>query len=411
MATVAAWTKQDCVALRDAYRWSQQDLAARIGVVVRTVKRWEAGDKIGRKAAADLDTALAQAPAEVAERFFQLRGEGGDVDRRQLLKAAPVAAGLVTLGLQPGDLFPGGPGRPDAAAVQVIRSTLHSAMQLDDMLGSPAAQGMVVAQTSVTEAMLRDCTAAIRPQVLALHAEWMGFAGCLAWDAGEYEAAARLYMQARDMAHDAEDSDLGAYMLTHLAQLAIWQDRPRVAMDYAVAAQAWARDSRDQPLRAYVAMRMAEAAAMAGQKRACLDALAAAEVEIDGVEPSHPSTSRAYFVGSGMLESYKGGCLTLIGEPAEAVAASRRSLTMMDPTYTRDRAISLLELERGLIQLGEIDEAAAAVGEAVELTAQNRSPRLLGAIRDGRRDLSPWAGSRPVRELDVQLADRDILAV
>src|SRR5690606_19200906 len=123
-------------------------------------------------------------------------GEGGDVDRRQLLKAAPVAAGLVTLGLQPGDLFPGGPGRPDAAAVQVIRSTLHSAMQLDDMLGSPAAQGMVVAQTSVTEAMLRDCTAAIRPQVLALHAEWTGFAGCLAWDAGEYEAAARLYMQA-----------------------------------------------------------------------------------------------------------------------------------------------------------------------------------------------------------------------
>ncbi|MBF6416075.1 helix-turn-helix domain-containing protein [Nocardia cyriacigeorgica] len=411
MATVAAWTGQDCVALRDALRWSQAELAAHIGVSTRTVKRWEAGERIGRKAAADLDTTLSRTPAEVAKRFHDLRGEGAEMDRRNLLKAAPVAAGLVTLGLQPGDLFPGGPGRPDAAAVQVIRQTLHSAMQLDDMLGSPAAQGMVVAQTSVTEAMLRDCAAAIRPAVLSLHAEWMGFAGCLAWDAGEYETAARLYSQARNLAHDAEDSDLGAYMLTHLAQLTIWQQRPRVAIDYAVAAQSWIRGSQDRPLRAYVHMRMAEATALAGRKADCLAALASAEKEMDGVEPSHPSTSRAYFVGSGMLESYKGGCLTLVGEPTAAVTASRHALTTMDPVYTRDRAMSLLELERGLVHLGEVDEAAAAVGEAAELTAQNRSPRLVGAIRAGRRHLSPWAGCRSVRELDVHLADRDILTV
>ncbi|MBF6451875.1 helix-turn-helix domain-containing protein [Nocardia cyriacigeorgica] len=410
MDTVAAWTGQECVTLRDALRWSQSELAAHIGVSTRTVKRWESGERVGRKAAADLDTTLAQAPAEAAQRFHQLRGEDR-VDRRQLLRAAPVAAGLATLGLQPGALFPGGPGRPDAAAVQVIRQTLHSAMQLDDMLGSPAAQGMVVAQTSVTEAMLRDCTALIRPAVLSLHAEWMGFAGCLAWDSGEYDAAARLYTQARNLAHDAEDSDLGAYMLTHLAQLAIWQQRPRVAMDYAVAAQSWVRDSEDKPLRAYVHMRTAEAAAIAGRKHDCLAALAAAEVEMEGVQPAHPSSSRAYFVGPGMLESYKGGCLTLVGEPGAAVDASQRALTMMDAAYTRDRAITLLELERGLIKLGQIDEAAAAVGEAAELTAQNRSPRLVGAIRAGRAHLSPWAGSRSVQGLDAQLSDRDILAV
>ncbi len=412
MATVAAWTGQDCAALREAFRETQSEFAARIGVSTRTIKRWEAGGPVGHAARADLDTALAKASPEVAERFAQLREEG-DVDRRQLFKAAPIAAGLLTLGLgdtgERASWLLSGAGRADTVSVDVVRSTLYAAMQLDDMLGSPAAQGLVVAQQAVTEAMLRDCSPALRPLVLSLRAEWVGFAGCLAWDAGEPATASRLYHLARDIAHDAEDADLAAYMLTHLAQLAIWERRPRVAVDYAVAARAWAAQSQDRPLRAYVSMRMAEAAAIAGQKRACLDALADADREIVGVEPCHPSASRAYFVGSAMLESYRGGCLTLLGDHRAAAAASRRAIAMMNPTYTRDRAISALELERALIQLGDIDEAAAAVADAADLTARNRSPRLSAAIGSGRRELSPWAGSRAVRELDERLAARDIV--
>ncbi|WP_157124219.1 helix-turn-helix domain-containing protein [Nocardia pseudovaccinii] len=417
MVSVRHWTGTESKALRSAFRLSQADFAAKLGAHKRTVRYWEAGRAIRPVYQAALDTTLSKAPDEVVAAFRDwLRPtEENDVDRRQLLKVGALGAGgLATLGVADAERarwLMSGAGRPDAAAVAVIRNTLYSAMQLDDMLGSPAAQGLVIAQQQLVEAMLRDCPPALRPDVLSLHAEWTGFAGCLAWDEGEYATAARLYNLARETAHEAEDADLGAYMLCHLSQLALWQRQPRVAVDYAVAARAWVAQSIDRPLRAYVAIRAAEAAAMAGQRAACLTALDEADQDIAGLEPCHPSQSRAYFVGGALFESYRGNCLTILREAAPAAEATRRALTLIPLQYTRDRAMSLLELERSLIQLDEIAEAAAVVGDAADLTAQNRSPRLAKAIRDGRRELSPWAGSRAVRELDDRLAARDIVAV
>ncbi|MFI6773551.1 helix-turn-helix domain-containing protein [Nocardia sp. NPDC050412] len=414
------WTGTESRALRVALRLSQAEFAAKLGANERTVKRWEAGSTPRPVWQAALDTTLAREPDSVVEAFrarlCPATEEGQEMDRRQLLKAGTLGAGgLATLGV--GDAaerarwLMSGAGRPDAAAVAVIRNTLYSAMQLDDMLGSPAAQGLVIAQQQLVEAMLRDCPTGLRPDVLSLYSEWTGFAGCLAWDASEFQTASRLYTLARETAHEAEDPDLGAYMLCHLSQLALWQRRPRVAVDYAVAARAWVAQSTDRPLRAYVAIRAAEAAAMAGQRQACLTALDEADRDIDGLEPCHPSASRAYFVGGALLESYRGNCLTILREAAPAAEATRRALTLIPSNYTRDRAMSLLELERALIQLDDIDEAANVVGDAADLTAQNRSPRLICAIRDGRRDLSPWAGSRPVRDLDERLAARDIVTI
>ncbi len=417
MVNVREWTGKESRALREAFRLSQADWAAKLGAHERTVKHWEAGRSIRPAYQAVLDTTLSLAPAEVVAAFrARLRpNKEDDVDRRQLFKVGALGAGgLAVLGITDADQgrwLMSGAGQPDAAAVEVVRNTLYSAMQLDDTLGSPAAQGLVIAQQQLTEAMLRECPTPLRPAVLSLYAEWSGFAGCLAWDSGEYDTAARLYQLARETAHEAEDADLGAYMLCHLSQLAIWQRRPRVAVDYAVAARSWVAQSEDAPLRAYVAMRAAEAAAVAGQRQACLIALDEADRAIAGLEPCHPAQSRAYFVSEAMMHSYRGNCLSLLGEASAAAAATQQALTLMQPQYVRDRAISLLELERSLIRLGGVEEAASAVGEAADLTAQCRSPRLAAAIRDGRRVLSPWAGSRPIRELDARLAARDIVMV
>lgn len=225
----------------------------------------------------------------------------------------------------------------------------------------------------------------------------------------DHPTAARLYTEARENAHEAEDSDLGAYMLCHLSQLAIWTQRPRVAVDYAVAASSWVAQSDDTHLRAYVAIRNAEALALAGQRTACLTALDDADTALAGLEPCHPSLSRAYWMGAGVQESYRGNCLAILGDAGDAVAASRRALELMLTTYVRDRAVTLLEMERALIQLGEIEEAAHVVGAAATLAEQNRSPRLAGAIRGGRDRLSPWADVKAVRELDARLAAGDIV--
>lgn len=419
MATVGTWTGEMSRALRSAFRMSQREFAAKIGVHVRTLKKWEAGKPIGAECQAALDTALALASDEVAHAYRRLRPdasqEDNDVDRRQLLKTS-MFGGLTMIGLA-GDTeraqwLLSGAGRPDLWALERIRSTLHEAMLLDDALGSPAAQGMVVAQQQLTEAMLGDCPAGLRPAMQSLYAEWIGLAGALAWDQNDYVTAARLYNLGRDIAHEAEDSDGAGYMLAGLSQLAIWQGKPRIAVDHAVAARSWVAQSHDHALRAYVAMRTAEACATAGQRRGCLDALEDATSAVDGVaEDLSPADSRAYYVSYAFLESYRGQCLSLLGDAADAVEASRRAVAAIEPTRTRDLALTLLELERALIQTGAIDEAAAVVGQAADLTARNRSPRLSSAIRDGRKALSPWSGSDAIRELDARLAARDIVVV
>lgn len=418
MDIVATWTAIECAALRDAYQMNQAKFAAALGAAERSVRGWEKGQRpVSRNAQSLYAGMLAKAPADVVARFAILRRpeDDDDVKRRELFKAGAAAGALATLGLgdatERANWLLSGAGRPDMAAVQLMRATLHQAMRLDDLLGSPAAQGMVIAQQQVTEAMLRNAPAAIRPALLSLYAEWTGLAGSLAWDVRDYATAGRLYMQARETAHEAEDSDLGAYILCHLSQLATWQKQPRFAVDYAVAARSWVAQSSDRHLRAYVAVRNAESAAIAGQTSMCLASLDDADAALAGLQPVHPSQSRAYFMGGAIQESYRGNCLTILGRAEEAARASRTALAMMQPEYVRDRAVTLLELERALIQMDAIEEAAGAVAQAAELAEQNRSPRLAGAIAEGRGQLAPWADTRAVRDLDQQLAGRDIVTV
>ncbi|WP_148306733.1 helix-turn-helix domain-containing protein [Nocardia nova] len=412
VATVVAWTGTESRALRDAYRLSQSKFAAKLGTTTRTVQRWEAGKPIGWANQADLDTMLANAPEGVVAVFERLLDDQeGDVKRRAFITTATTAAVGVTAAFDPGraDALATGSGKPDEWALAHVRSTLYAAMTLDDSMGSPAAQGITEAQLALTESMLRECPDALRPELLSLRGEWIAFAGCLAWDCGDHSRAAAMYHEAREIAHDAEDSDLGAYIHCHLSQLAIWQQRPRIAMDHAAAARSWVAQSDDRHLRAYVDLRLAEAAAISGQQQASTTALESASHAAAELEPATPAQSRAYFTSPAMLDAFWGGCLTMLGDARPAAEASRRAVALMDPTRPRDRALSMLELQRSLLQLGEVEEGAAMVGDAAELTDRNRSPRLARAILDARRALSPWAGSEPVRALDARLNARDIM--
>ena len=236
---VAVWTAADCADLRRAYQLPQGKFAQALPASERSVRGWEKGQRpVASNAQSLYATMYARAPRDVKDRFAVLRQPEDDVKRRDLLKAGVGAGALATLGVtdsERADWLLSGAGRPDMAAVQLMRGTLHQAMQLDDLLGSPAAQGMVIAQQQVTEAMLKDAPAALQPALLSLLAEWTGLAGSLAWDAQDYVTSGRLYTQAREFAHESEDSDLGAYMLCHLSQLATWQRRPRIAVDYVQA--------------------------------------------------------------------------------------------------------------------------------------------------------------------------------
>lgn len=420
MTIVSSWTGADVKALQAAVRMKQAAFAEWVGVDERTVRRWTNGGPIGPFNVSVLDGLLARLSNDQIDAFRRIRsqgtGEEDEVDRRQAIKTGALGiAGLASIGLA-GDVADRVQwlltkvGRADAVSIKVIRNMLHSSMLLDDSLGSPAAQGVTTEQRALTEALLATCPDALRSQMLALHAEWVGLAGCLAWDAGDHDAAARLYTRGRDLAHDAADSDVAAYMLCHLSQLEVWRKRPRPAVDHAVAAKSWVAQSGDRRLRAYVEMRYAEALATADQGLSCRRALDAAEGEMDGIDREvAPEMSRAYFVSPALLKSFRGWCMCLLGHPEQAVEATREAVALIDPARTRDRALMLLELERALLALGDHASAAEAVGDALEASDSNRSPRLVDAITSGRQMLTPWRSSPEVRRLDEQLAVRDMV--
>ena len=102
MTTITTWTGWEANALRKALRMSVTDFAEHLGVARRTAAKWSSRGsdiQLRTQMQAALDTVLGRAPADVRERFEQLRSTGtgdpltgrselaedGDVQRRQFL--------------------------------------------------------------------------------------------------------------------------------------------------------------------------------------------------------------------------------------------------------------------------------------------------------------------------------------
>ncbi len=406
MVIVTVWTARDVALLKQAMGLTQRGFADRLGMDPRTVRRWDRGEPIGPTGQEYLGGLLAKASPAQLEYFAGLRssGEDDDMKRRTLFGAA--AVGAVAATVAPAVSVPrlaAGAGRADAVSVGALRTSLHAAMTLDDQLGSAAADGLAQVQTALTEALLRDCPSEHRQPLMVLRAEWVGLSGCLAFDRGDHAQAASLYDDALELAHSAEDSDLAAYMLCHQAQLAAWQDRHRIAMDRAVAAQSWVRTSRDARLRGYVSMRVALAAAQVSHEREARAALDDAAHAVGALGPCAPDESRAYHTDAEMLSAYRGAVLAALGRHAEGAAVLRAAAAEMPSP--RDEAVTLLESADASIRAGDIDEAAAAVGTAADRCTRNRSPRLAADVVRRRHELAPWASTSAVRALDSTLGD------
>lgn len=146
-----------------------------------------------------------------------------------------------------------GQHRADDSVVGHIETVLWAAMRQDDALGPQAVLDTVLAQRRLVRTILADCPAALRARLLSLFANLSRFAGWLCFDLSDLDSAAHFYEQARIAAHEAENTELGIFVLCNLSHLATWRGQPRAGIDHAVAATAWASDTDDTLLRAYVA--------------------------------------------------------------------------------------------------------------------------------------------------------------
>lgn len=331
----------------------------------------------------------------------------GDMDRRELLRllgwAATSVAVIPTAGphLDPDQaqrVVTGlvAPARIDAVALDHLEAVLWHARRADDLLGPHAALQTVVAQRDVIRWILTDCPSPLRDRALALLSVATRVAGWLSFDLGDHKGAWFYYEQARSAAHEARDSALAAQVLCNMSHLATWQGAPRTGLDHAVAAQGWAEQADDLLLKAYAHQVAARAYAADGQMMA-LRELDRAEALIGAASPSPGSV--VHFNNGAQIAGDRSECHLSLGDLTEAASTARHALALQEPSFVRNRAFASLYLGRACLRSHQVEEAAAVIGDAVDLTAQNRSPRLVAQLRQSLAEFAPWRDAREVRHL------------
>jgi hypothetical protein len=111
----------------------------------------------------------------------------------------------------------------------------------------------------------------------------------------------------------------------------------------------------------------------------------------------------ARFFDRPRLAGFRGTSHLLLGQPKAAQAALADVLALRDPADVKGRSLARLDLAQAYVQDRAIEEACAAVGDALAIRHENRVGPILRRAREVRASLEPWREEQPVRNLDEQL--------
>ncbi|MBT8228275.1 MAG: hypothetical protein HKP61_10405 [Dactylosporangium sp.] len=303
------------------------------------------------------------------------------------------------------------PRRVDNAVVEHIEAVLWRCMRQDDALGPQAVLDTTLAQRNLVRTLLPDAAGPLRDRLLSLYANLSRFAGWLSFDLNNYEAASIYYESARQAAHEAHDTELGAFVLCNMSHLATWRGQPRIGIDHAVAAQGWAGQTEDARLQAYTADVTARAYTADGNARAAFTALDLARRSLDRVTSDPRPTSHAYFYDVGLFTSIKSDCHRRFGQLRESTQLAEAAVRQIDPSYARNLAFAIIDLGECQLSGGrpDIDAASSTIREAARLASQNRSVRLVDRLRSCWRRLEPWQHEPTALALRDELASYRLL--
>jgi tetratricopeptide (TPR) repeat protein len=180
------------------------------------------------------------------------------------------------------------------------------------------------------------------------------------------------------------------------------QGTAHAGIDLAKAAQSLAIQTDDPLLQVCAAERAGTADAVDGQYKLCLTEFDRAREGLLSATDAPPE-SPAYYYHEGLLASHQSECLLLLGRPKEAAIYASAGLEVFNESYVDGYALCALHLGNARLRMGEVDEAARAIGDAAVLAAQNRQPRLVKELRTARGRMQPWQNIAAVKELDERL--------
>jgi transcriptional regulator with XRE-family HTH domain len=400
----------------------------RVAVNANMVAKWEQGKKRPRPLYRELFRLLYNATDEQlgfrnpvigsplpaglqGGRLEPVTAEPGDEDmtRRELLqRAAALAAAIFTpldlLG-EPSERLRTAavsPSRLDSQTLNELAAMTARARRLDDRHGSRKVFAAVMVHLETVTGFLEGSQESPqRQRLVAIGGEVAQLAGWLSIDLRQY-AAARVYFNLGiNAAEEADDLALKAFILGNIGHTLSAASKPKQALGVLEAAQGIAAKTATATTRSWLAAVEAHAQAGLGATAACLAALDRAELAVADSEPAE-DPAWMYFFDAGQLTHWKGFAQLRLGQAEVAQSTLHATLELLDPSFARERSVTLADLATAYIQQSEIPEGCRLAVEALSLGGID-SPRGVQRVRDLRRRLEPWRATVAVRELDEQL--------
>jgi hypothetical protein len=298
--------------------------------------------------------------------------------------------------------------RVDHALVDDLGRVVEARRRMDDALGGGTLLPSVREDLRLVVAMLNNAayTEDVGKRLHGVAAEFGRLAGWLAYDSEQPALAQRFFLAALRAAHVSGDRAIGANVLSSMSVQATWSSSPGDAVTLIESALRAERELTPAVAGSLYG-RLARGASCVGDTTASQRAQDRA-FELLGRSVAENEPSWIYWFDEAEVRGLAGQSLLVLGRPGEAEPHLRRSVGLLGPGFSRDRALRLCDLAFARLAMGSVDRACATATEAAVIIRRLDSPRGQRRLADFRMAAAPYAGSAAVRQFDTK--HRDLLS-
>ncbi len=288
----------------------------------------------------------------------------------------------------------------ETMVMQVVRSMFDQIRNLGQTASPGAVLPALIAQTHTLRDLAAQADGSARRDLLALSARYAEYAGWMAQESGNDQAALWWTARAAEMAAAGNDHSLATYALVRRALVTLYRGDAIQTVELARRAQA---DQRTPArIRGLAAQREAQGHALAGDRDACMRNLERAQVLLDTADDSaNPIIGTSNISDPAAVVT--GWCLYELGQPRQAAEILEREIARIPSHALRSRARYGIRQALAHVAAGEVDQACLVAGGLLDAVDVVSSATIATDLRRLARALSRWRTHPQVRELYPRL--------
>jgi hypothetical protein len=289
------------------------------------------------------------------------------------------------------------------STMQRYQHMLEAARNLGQVVPPESVLPMVVGQAHALRILARDVRGRDAVDVARLSARTAEYAGWMAQEAGDDNAAAWWIERAVQVATEVGDRHTAAYALVRRALMTLYQGNIQATIDFARRAQA--APGVSPRILGLAAQREAQGHALAGDHTKCMQALdrAARQLGTAGAE-----VSSGPMIGSSHVPDLAavvtGWCLYDLGRPKEAATVLDREVGRIPADAVRARTRFGVRQTLAHAATGDLDRACELAQSMISQAADLGSATIRADIRRLAASLRRWSSHPAVRALEPALS-------